>query len=501
MVKIITILAIMIIQSPNQDFLDGMHEYQIEVADAFDDSVVCVDGDCAADKPVKYFMLEWHRRARKTTLAINLLVKEAMRVPNAKYIYIAPYLKDARNIVWDAPDMLPAALPPQYDEHGQQMWSKNKSNLQITFYNGSILMLYGADRPDSIRGAEVMGVVFDEWALIDKDIWDTMFRPIYAGEIKADKASYSNRWAMFLYTPKGNNHATQMFDDAACLGEGGELPSRGKAVKQRDRYFVSRLTADKSGILNAEALDEVWEDVSRGKLSKAIVEQEYYCARIAEEEMSFITSAAIERLRGVEIHEPLIRRFISCDPATGGDECVVYVFENTHIIGEHVYHHRDAMKVVSELLMLKEQYETDNLTIEVNGLGGPIADRMSQLGWHVVRFDAAEKAYNSSRLMNRKAEAWWNTARRIDMCEIVYPENEMLRQQLTMVKYDFSAAGKMKAEDKKQTKKRLGQSPDRADAWVIGIESEKNFDPVRREKDGYKRKRIGKRYNIEAVAM
>lgn len=87
------------------------------------------------------------------------------------------------------------------------------------------------------------------------------------------------------------------------------------------------------------------------------------------------------------------------------------------------------------------------------------------------------------------------------MCEIVYPENEMLRQQLTMVKYDFSAAGKMKAEDKKQTKKRLGQSPDRADAWVIGIESEKNFDPVRREKDGYKRKRIGKRYNIEAVAM
>ena len=60
------------------------------------------------------FMAEWHRRCRKTTAAINLLVKESIRIPKAKYVYIAPTQVMARNIVWDDPTMIKliAAVTP-----------------------------------------------------------------------------------------------------------------------------------------------------------------------------------------------------------------------------------------------------------------------------------------------------------------------------------------------------------------------------------------------------
>ena len=58
---------------------------------------------------------------------------------------------------------------------------------------------------------------------------------------------------------------------------------------------------------------------------------------------------------------------------------------------------------------------------------------------------------------------------RVETLDIDYPDDEVLRMQLTSVKFDITRTGKLICEPKDATKKRIGCSPDRADAWIMGI--------------------------------
>ena len=42
-----------------------------------------------------------HRRAGKTNMAINELIKGAMMTPDSRFAYIAPYFVQAKSIGWD----------------------------------------------------------------------------------------------------------------------------------------------------------------------------------------------------------------------------------------------------------------------------------------------------------------------------------------------------------------------------------------------------------------
>ncbi len=76
---------------PNKLFLDRLDRYEKQVLKAFD----------FIGKLIRFFILEWHRRAHKTTLAINLLIRECCKYPQSKYVYIAPTQVWAREVVWD----------------------------------------------------------------------------------------------------------------------------------------------------------------------------------------------------------------------------------------------------------------------------------------------------------------------------------------------------------------------------------------------------------------
>src|SRR5207253_9494932 len=55
---------------------------------------------------------------------------------------------------------------------------------------------------NSLVGAPPVGVVFSEWSLTKPDAW-TYIRPILAE---------NGGWALFLWTPRGRNHATRAFE-------------------------------------------------------------------------------------------------------------------------------------------------------------------------------------------------------------------------------------------------------------------------------------------------
>ena len=86
---------------PSKQFIEGMHHAQRGAFEAFDSGIA------------RFMILNWHRRARKTTFAINLLIRECVKNANHRYVYIAPTYKAAKNIVWRDPLMLKQYIPMQ----------------------------------------------------------------------------------------------------------------------------------------------------------------------------------------------------------------------------------------------------------------------------------------------------------------------------------------------------------------------------------------------------
>jgi hypothetical protein len=468
---------------PNKQFIDGMHKHQRDVFEAFD------------KQKARFFSLEWARRHRKTTLAINLLVRECCKFENAKYVYIAPTQVMARNIVWDDPTMLNNALP----DKKEMGWKRNEQKMMVKFANGSILKIGGSDEPDSLRGIDSLGCCFDEWALIKENTWTEIFRPIIAGPVPQHlEGRGAFRWAMFLYTPKGINHATVMFDKACALHEGGVLPIAGKAAKMSDRWFASRLDGEIAGLMSKYELAMAKED-----MPLAIYDQEIRCSRTTQEERTLITSVMLSGMDGIQWdytrHSyPDKRRIISIDPAFGGDMCDLKAFENTRILEHQVLQPHLTNEIVLDAKLMAQNIGTKNFIVDCIGNGKGVADALQtdEAMYHVQYFNSAErptdapevKGERKSIYANKRAQMAYYVAQEIKAGRVEsineakgmtdVSRRELFRQIPMATRYKVNDAGQIILLPKDEIKKDLGCSPDSAESWEMGVYGLQFVDPV-----------------------
>lgn len=200
------------------------------------------------------FLLVWHRRAGKDLTCFNLVPRFALQRPRI-ITYVFPTLKMGREILWEGMDnegnkFIDHYVPPQI------IASKpNDTRMTIDFVNGSIFRVGGSDNPDSLRGGNSSLFIFSEWAEQDPYAW-TVARPI----LKAN-----NGLAVFEYTPKGDNHAKQLYDNA----------------QKWPRWYVQRLVATDTGVFTQASLDEELRELiaEYGETEgRARFEQEYMCS-------------------------------------------------------------------------------------------------------------------------------------------------------------------------------------------------------------------------------
>ena len=74
------------------------------------------------------------------------------------------------------------------------------------------------------------------------------------------------------------------------------------------------------------------------------------------------------------------------------------------------------------------------------------------------------------KFWNLKAQSWWEAKEKIRLKKIKIPADydEELWQELTAVKYT-NRNDTIGIEDKSQLKRRLGRSPDKADAFILAL--------------------------------
>ena len=125
------------------------------------------------------------RRFGKSYLSCIELLNAAIARPGETYFYCAPTYRMAKDIAWKEIKKL---VPREWVK------SKNETDLKIELINDSMIELKGTENAMALRGRSLAGVVLDEAAFMDSEVWFQVIRPALA-----DKQG----WALFISTPDG----------------------------------------------------------------------------------------------------------------------------------------------------------------------------------------------------------------------------------------------------------------------------------------------------------
>lgn len=165
------------------------------------------------------------------------------------------------------------------------------------------------------------------------------------------------------------------------------------------------------------------------------------------------------------------------DVARGGDDKTVAAVRNDYTLYPlYVWEQADTMVTSGRINRLHFVLKFDQIIVDVNGIGAGVFDRLREQGLPVVAFhpsmrdDDWRDSSGELRFVNLRAYAWWTFREKLDPrlgFNIRLPEDDMLIEELISPHYKETSKGWIQIEDKDAIKKRLGRSPDRADAVTM----------------------------------
>ena len=183
-----------------------------------------------------------------------------------------------------------------------------------------------------------------------------------------------------------------------------------------------------------------------------------------------IKDAWVDNAGKIRLYPPTLKKLITCDPARyGNDETVIYYLENTEIKDSEIYGQKSLMHTANVLHILSHKNGGCLIVVDVCGIGAGIVDRLIEMGDNVLAIDNASKSSEPEKYYNLRSEIWCKAADGFADGDVQLVNIEpKLKGQLTTPTYEYRD-GRILIESKADIKKRLGNSPDRADAYVNGL--------------------------------
>lgn len=344
-----------------------------------------------------------HRRAGKTSLALNKLIHDATKKGNEGKIfyYICPTQRQAKEIVWKAPDMLNQYLPKGIIE------KKNEVELTIYLKNKSQIHVKGADDPDSLRGTNPYGVILDEYAQVKTEVYNEILRPVLAA---------NGGWVWFIGTPKGKD----------------DLYSKYRfALENPNGWQVLLLKASESNIIPQLALEQAQREMTQSAFS-----QEFECEFL--EGTGSIFRRIRENVFG-RLQEPVAGRLykIGVDLARHQDWTVVTVVDrhDHHLVYFDRFNQIDWQLQKARIEAIVRRYNNGMITIDSTGVGDPIAEDLRRCGLIVNNFSFTNTT---------KKNLIENLAIMIEQNKISYPDIPELLQELEDFTYEMLPSGQIR---------------------------------------------------------
>lgn len=222
----------------------------------------------APDLPNLRGLNVWHRRAGKDLLALNLCCYKAFQRVGT-YWHLLPEYKQGRAIVWNGMtkggrrflDFIPRKSVHRFLD----------AEMRVHFVNDSVYQIVGTDNINALVGTNPVGCVFSEFSLHDPAVLDYV-RPILRE---------NGGWALFVFTPRGRNHAWNLLKvaeregwlvDIRKAGSGEDRTKRDGIVYTRKGDMWVPKREDGRPVVSDEDIER---DRAEG-MSEELIDQEYY---------------------------------------------------------------------------------------------------------------------------------------------------------------------------------------------------------------------------------
>ena len=241
--------------------------------------------------------------------------------------------------------------------------------------------------------------------------------------------------------------------------------------RQKHRWVTRQIDSRSAKMTNKKLIDQ-W-------LSDWTEDSDFFRVRVMGRfpragDMQFISSSDVfdSMKRGPGRYlgdDPLI---CGIDLARGGDDnCMIQFRRGQDAKSEKVYRipgekSKDSMVVAAKISDLLDRHRPDVTFLDVGSMGGPIGDRLRQLGYHVIDIGFGHKASDEKRYANKTAEMG-SRCRDWIVNGGALPDDPQLEEELTSREFDHDDKDRLVLQRKKDMKKLIGVSPDWADALYL----------------------------------
>jgi hypothetical protein len=382
----------------------------------------------------RFGVLVCHRRAGKTVLAVMQLVIAALlnEKGNARYAYLAPYLKQAKTVAWMYLTQYARKIPGSIVNEGE-LW--------VQLPNGSQIRIFGADNADSLRGIYLDGVVLDEVAQMSPNVWQEVLRPALSDR---------QGWALFIGTPQGQNLFSELYNQA-----------RGNPHE----WYHGSYTVYDTGALEAGEIASI-----KAELTKNVFAREFMCDFSASADNVLLSVSDVDEASRRHANTgdyDFAPKIIGVDVARQGDDATV-IFRRQGIASftPIVMQGSNAMAVADRVALEINEWAPDAVFVDgTGGYGAGVIDRLRSLSHKPIEVQFGGQA-GDERYLNKRAEMWFKLAEWIKGGGII-PPVQRLKEDLCTPTYDHNDRDKLRLESKDDIKKRGLPSPDYGDALAL----------------------------------
>lgn len=160
------------------------------------------------------------------------------------------------------------------------------------------------------------------------------------------------------------------------------------------------------------------------------------------------------------------------DVAREGNDRTVFYFGNSKgAVSKKEYRTQSTVETSIKAIEAMKEYEigADRTAVDVVGVGGGVVDYMRAEGYNIKAFNSGESPdvlVGHLQYRNKRAQVYWELREDLQRGEYKLPDDKELHQELLSIRYTIKDRV-IQIESKSELKKRMGRSPDLADALVI----------------------------------
>lgn len=220
----------------------------------------------------------------------------------------------------------------------------------------------------------------------------------------------------------------------------------------------------------ADGLDRNADVLRQGCGDDLVWRQEYELDLDVAAYNQFITYESIAKsILAQPHHDSTAPLLMGVDVARFGVDSSVIAFrqgQDAKSLPIREYKGLDTMALAGQVTQLVGVHGVDYIFVDGVGVGGGVVDRLRDLGiYNVIDVNAAAKS-DMPECYNKRTEMYYNLREWI-LGGGTLPNDTALHKELTAAQYRYGDDRRIRLEAKDEIKKRIGKSPDKADALAL----------------------------------